>query len=1414
MTSAGRLRKVVIIIAFAAALTLIISAGRGGSDAVQAQLALSPPGNVAMVNAGNSGEVHITWDGVSDSAYYRIGWMAYEDYLRNLAAGEDWRELFTYFDVANRGQAAHTIAGLTPRSRYAVMVGGSGRRYGKPQWPPEAGLQLGAPGTDQAELNSPTMMMDFPAGEVGGVGDTEAVTTVDPSPFSWTLSPFGQEADGKRTSQVSSDAEVTSCQGNLSSLGVKTAELMLTADVTNHDVTSFFGQVDRATMYVIFRLEDQARGLSLEALSDRKGIGIDESEQFSFSLTASSAPPVGWPKAQKEAEAVEDEDVAGQLSLQPLRWFPGVVNLSCEVIHVRGGRPDAPLHALDSSTTITVSEYVPNSDYGKLNICDLMPKEQVPLVQGEGLVLDLMVSGYTKRFYGGVEYWLHHDGERIAHGGRSKQRTSSMATTVTLTGSPGRDRQAAGMYTLDCALWGHMISDAYVPQDNYVAYAEAKEIRENQRAFNELVDQSKKLSDYLDDVVGDGSSDISLDDIFRNIFQAIANVLKAAIDQVYREVGQHLLGQFETVYGNFSDNCDATAYEELDTVEKQFVQNVERNICDYALLSVMSSALEVEVADARWGRLEIGPSRYLPGRGGDRDITVRVYTHESKTSGHERTAPIITAPLPDSLVPPGARIHWPAPTVYECDDVERVGYDEVCWEAVFEDVPDNTARAVQNDQGEITDNNDAQIMVLVNSARDIGGRAPTGSITVSGLSPYSNDREPLRVFYQSAQGQHWVRDDNWDSEEDISEEDIHEWYGVNDWYSLGEAEKTGSRVISLELQRNGLRGNMPEALGYLEALKYLNLRGNTLSDNPGLSDEIPTSLKELVNLQELYLSGNRLSGEIPEELGTLSNLRVLDLSDNLLEGEIPIDLGGLASLEVLELEDNRLTGRIPAELGNLTNLEGLDLADNRLSGAIPARLANLTNLEDLYLSGNRFTGCIPTGLRNLRLHNNDLRDLDVPYCDVALSALTVSPGQLEPAFETHVMKYSVSTVQPRVTITPVNDHGASFTFFVDNLGTRDADPETPGFQLDLGCGDTTVLARVVSADRRKRDTYTIEFQREAGDAPSAPTIVGNLRSGPGSLRANWHRAESNCTGAVKQYNVRYAVDGDDPDWTVKQRLSTSLTYTIRGLTSGATYRVQVQGVSEAGSGPWSETATGIPRTPRTSSRETIEADYIVREGDGQIEIALIATEPPSEPVTFRIRTTEGTANPAEDYLEISYDVTFDANSPLTQTITITIRDNSSIEDTETFDVHLDHISGGPFPPGLNGGRYATVAILDDDPATVGWSLILYNVAENSGSVQICVTVHQPPTTCPVNVPFEVHLSYSDPFGALGPLPPSQSLLPFSRCDRTRCTLVPVNDVDGNTEAVVRITRIVPDFGGSLAVGPSTTTITVFDQDPP
>ncbi|KAL5737668.1 hypothetical protein ACOSP7_030429 [Xanthoceras sorbifolium] len=257
----------------------------------------------------------------------------------------------------------------------------------------------------------------------------------------------------------------------------------------------------------------------------------------------------------------------------------------------------------------------------------------------------------------------------------------------------------------------------------------------------------------------------------------------------------------------------------------------------------------------------------------------------------------------------------------------------------------------------------------------------------------------------------------------------------------------------LNLSRAGFDGMIPQQLGNLSNLQYLDLHGyfDTYVENlrwiTGLSllkhldlssvnlskashhwamiNSLPflevlrlsycqlqhlpqIQLANFSSLTTLDLSDNQFDNSlIPSWVFGLSRLVFLDLSRNSFEGPIVDGVGNLTLLRHLDLSFNHFNSSIPNWLSNFNRLEYLSLSGNDLQGSISSALGNLTSIKTLGLSANRFEGRIPTSfgrLCNLRsismsflnLNSNisDVLDIFLGCVSTRLELLVLSNSQL------------------------------------------------------------------------------------------------------------------------------------------------------------------------------------------------------------------------------------------------------------------------------------------------------------------------------------------------------------------------------------------------------------------------------------
>lgn len=161
-----------------------------------------------------------------------------------------------------------------------------------------------------------------------------------------------------------------------------------------------------------------------------------------------------------------------------------------------------------------------------------------------------------------------------------------------------------------------------------------------------------------------------------------------------------------------------------------------------------------------------------------------------------------------------------------------------------------------------------------------------------------------------------------------------------------------------DYEETALVGEISPSLLNLPHLKHLDLSLNALH---GPTGRVPELLGSLKNLRYLNLSGIEFSGRVPPQLGNLTNLRFLDLSTRQFSVHMnSTDLSWLArlgSLTYLNLGsmDLSMAHDWAHVMNNIPSLKTLYLADCLLADANQTfPHFNLTNLEELDLSGNYF----------------------------------------------------------------------------------------------------------------------------------------------------------------------------------------------------------------------------------------------------------------------------------------------------------------------------------------------------------------------------------------------------------------------------------------------------------------------------
>ena len=522
--------------------------------------------------------------------------------------------------------------------------------------------------------------------------------------------------------------------------------------------------------------------------------------------------------------------------------------------------------------------------------------------------------------------------------------------------------------------------------------------------------------------------------------------------------------------------------------------------------------------------------------------------------------------------------------------------------------------------------------------------------------------------------------------------DIDSWQGIN---------LEAMRVSHLQLERKGLTGSLPAALGDLDGLTQLSLLDNTLTG------EIPSELGSLSELNWLALSSNQLSGVIPSELGALVKLDYLQLQSNSLTGPIPPEIGRLVKLIELHLSSNQLNGPIPPELGDLSALESLVIGKNQYESPLPATLTNLTGLTYLDVREGKLTGTLPdlgqmTSLQYVYLQENLLTGT-IPESVTRLGSLKwliLSSNQLTGSILDFSGMMSLRSLvldgnQLEGTVpSPVSDlpnleeyviHANKFTGSIPTMSSvpklRQAWFHCNQFsgEIPASFNNITSLTTLVFFDNQL-----------TGEIPNLSSLVNLVL-----LFLNHNHLEGNIPNTL---TAKLPVNNNP-----------ALKVTLNGNLFEGVDR-------DSGAIDGSPTGLTVGRRDPCAPRAGFDArTFSVTEGEVvtvTVSLELAAVEAVTIPIAV---THNGGASAADYSLEpASSSLTFDIGE-VSKPFTITATDDSDNDDGESLTLRF-----GTLPAGVNAGgpATATVNITDNDvpSVTVRYEQASYTVGEGSSEV--------------------------------------------------------------------------------------------------
>ena len=220
-----------------------------------------------------------------------------------------------------------------------------------------------------------------------------------------------------------------------------------------------------------------------------------------------------------------------------------------------------------------------------------------------------------------------------------------------------------------------------------------------------------------------------------------------------------------------------------------------------------------------------------------------------------------------------------------------------------------------------------------------GSNGVTDMLTITQDKKSLEDIDYLRMFYEGANGDNWVKKWNFDAE---LKTDAANWPGV----TVTNGRVTGINFAASSLFINGIKGDITP-LCYLSELTSLQFKRQ-------LIDFIPEEIGQLTNLTTLMIAECGLKGKIPVSISNCQLLRVFNISNdptvtpngykyNEVEGGIDMlfDIPGLVTIKAY---DNQLSGTLPGPLVDENN-----------------QAIAWKNLKEFMIDWNQFTGNIPAG---------------------------------------------------------------------------------------------------------------------------------------------------------------------------------------------------------------------------------------------------------------------------------------------------------------------------------------------------------------------------------------------------------------------------------------------------------------------
>ncbi|GLT67269.1 hypothetical protein SLA2020_395900 [Shorea laevis] len=245
----------------------------------------------------------------------------------------------------------------------------------------------------------------------------------------------------------------------------------------------------------------------------------------------------------------------------------------------------------------------------------------------------------------------------------------------------------------------------------------------------------------------------------------------------------------------------------------------------------------------------------------------------------------------------------------------------------------------------------------------------------------------------------------------------------------------------LDLTDNQFEGGIPKSFGNLCKLRYLCLSYNNLDE---MLLELMGNLSGCLqlSLEELYLDKNKIKGPLPDTIKNFSSLRWLSLNNNQLSSTVPKSIGLLSKLEWLGISSNSLNGTITeSHFSTLSKLRGLDMSFNSLSFNFSRDWIPPFQLDEIELASCKLGPKFPRWLKTQRKFSN----LDISGNEISDSIPKWFWNLSSRAFHVNLSSNHLFGVLPNLSSTKFAD---SFGLEID-LSKNKLDGPLPVFPVNV-----------------------------------------------------------------------------------------------------------------------------------------------------------------------------------------------------------------------------------------------------------------------------------------------------------------------------------------------------------------------------